>query len=116
MQNKPPPADQPDPNPFESPETVSPRTPMKPIALPGVLAQAGIVMAVIVSSTIAFCCTCIPVGVFAFELHPRRNQEGQRGIDWHVVCQFLPFIAGLIVAILVGYWVRRSLWNRWKQS
>ncbi len=112
MQNEPPPADLPEHNPFESPEKAAP---LRPIPKPSVLAMIGIAMAVLASSAIAFCCTCIPIGIFTFELHPTKRPANEEGIDWYVVCQFLPWIGGLVAAILVGYWVRRSLWSRAKK-
>jgi len=113
MQNKRPPADLPEQNPFESPEKMSL---LKPIPRPSVLAMMAIALVVFVSGAIAFCCTCLPISLFTFEFFPVNIQSANYGgIDWSIVKIMVPWALGVVVAVSVGFRVRRYLWNRWKQ-
>lgn len=88
-----------------------------PKSPPSAWAIAGAVAAVILSSAIAFCCTCFPTGLVAFEIFggpifhqptPDQFQQNQRIFVFS-------FAVGIACALIVGWRVIRYISNLWSK-
>lgn len=84
-------------------------------ARPNLLALFGAALAVLVSSVIAFCCTCFPVGLAILEygggliIH---DTEAQRRTN-----ELLPiaYLAGGVAALLVAFFIIRYFRRLWSK-
>lgn len=87
----------------------------RPKPPPNAWTIAGAVLAVICSSVIAFCCTCFPVGMAIAEygggVIVYEPAEEIRRVNPLLV---YAWIAGGIVAILIGYFVFRRIRKSWR--
>ena len=96
-----------DENPYASPQVAEKSLVEKPLKKPiSTVAAIGIVLATVFSASIAFCCTCLPVGFLTFSF----TYGGNRPFGFWL--ELLPFGVGFAVAGMVGVFVARSL-TRW---
>lgn len=84
---------------------------------PSPWAIAGAVLVVLLSSLIAFCCTCFPAGLLTFEVlgGPILHQATPQQMDYNNRIIIFACVVGAIWAILVGWWVALLFRKSWSK-
>lgn len=86
-----------------------------PKSPPNAWAVAGAIVVVILSSGIAFCCTCFPTGLVAFEIFggPIFHQPTPAQLEHNQRIFVFAFAVGIACALIVGWRVIRYISNLW---
>lgn len=87
----------------------------RPKPPPSFWAIVGAVVAVILSSGIAFCCTCFPTGFLTFTVFggPSLHQATPAQLEHDRRIFVFAFAVGIACALIVGWRVIRYISNLW---